>query len=75
MWSTVRDNQLLRFTRESRDKVPIGADASKPVICISTYSMVAFTGRRTHAAEEAMNFIRSQEWGLLLLDGLLLCKI
>ncbi|KAI6191482.1 General transcription and DNA repair factor IIH helicase subunit XPB [Aphelenchoides bicaudatus] len=68
LWSTVRDNQLLRFTRESRDKVPTGADASKPVICVSTYSMVAYTGRRTYLAEEAMNFIQSQEWGLLLLD-------
>jgi DNA excision repair protein ERCC-3 len=65
----VRDNQLLRFTRDSNDKVPTGADASKPVICVSTYSMVAYTGRRTYMAEEAMNFIQSQEWGLLLLDG------
>jgi DNA excision repair protein ERCC-3 len=66
----VRDGQLLRFTRESKDKVPSGTEAAKPVICISTYSMVAYTGRRTYAAEEAMNFIQSQEWGLLLLDGM-----
>jgi hypothetical protein len=32
--------------------------------------MVSYTGRRTYAAEEAMNFIQNQEWGLLLLDGL-----
>lgn len=61
---------MLRFTRESRDKVPTGQEMSKPVICVSTYSMVAYTGRRTYAAEEAMNFIQSQEWGLLLLDGM-----
>jgi len=68
IWSTIRDNQLLRFTRESKDRVPTGADASKPVVCISTYSMVAYTGRRTYTAEENMKFIESQEWGLLLLD-------
>lgn len=72
LWSTVKDSQLVRFTRESRDKVPTGEDAKKPVICVSTYSMVAYTGRRTYLAEEAMNFIESQEWGLLLLDGKLI---
>ncbi|CAI5444665.1 unnamed protein product [Caenorhabditis angaria] len=68
LWSTIQDKQLIRFTREARDQPPTGADASKPVVCISTYSMVAYTGRRTFAAEEAMKFIESQEWGLLLLD-------
>ncbi|KAI6243972.1 General transcription and DNA repair factor IIH helicase subunit XPB [Aphelenchoides fujianensis] len=68
LWSTVRENQLLRFTRESNDKVPVEADANKPVICISTYSMVAYSGKRTYAAEEAMRFIEGREWGLLLLD-------
>ncbi|CAJ0599670.1 unnamed protein product [Cylicocyclus nassatus] len=41
----------------------------KPVVYISTYSMLAYPGKRTYAAEEAMMFIQSQEWGLLLLDG------
>ncbi|CAD5233663.1 unnamed protein product [Bursaphelenchus xylophilus] len=68
LWSTIKDGQLIRFTRESRDKVPTGEDAKKPVVCISTYSMVAYTGKRTYLAEEAMQFIESQEWGLLLLD-------
>lgn len=42
----------------------------QPLVCISTYSMVAYAGKRTYAAEEAMKFIESQEWGLLLLDGM-----
>ncbi|CAJ0591278.1 unnamed protein product [Cylicocyclus nassatus] len=41
----------------------------KPVVYISTYSMLAYPDKRTYAAEEAMMFIQSQEWGLLLLDG------
>ncbi|CAD5231159.1 unnamed protein product [Bursaphelenchus okinawaensis] len=68
LWSTIKESQLVRFTREARDKVPTGEDAKKPVVCISTYSMVAYTGKRTYLAEEAMQFIESQEWGLLLLD-------
>uniref|UniRef100_A0A7E4VRH1 General transcription and DNA repair factor IIH helicase/translocase subunit XPB n=1 Tax=Panagrellus redivivus TaxID=6233 RepID=A0A7E4VRH1_PANRE len=68
LWSTVQDHQIVRFTRETRDQVPTGASFSKPTVCISTYSMVAYTGKRTYIAEEAMKYISSQEWGLLLLD-------
>uniref|UniRef100_A0A1I7XSH0 General transcription and DNA repair factor IIH helicase/translocase subunit XPB n=1 Tax=Heterorhabditis bacteriophora TaxID=37862 RepID=A0A1I7XSH0_HETBA len=76
LWSTIQDKQVVRFTREARDAVPQGPEASKPVVCISTYSMVAYAGKRTFAAEEAMRFIESQEWGLLLLDGALLnCQV
>lgn len=31
--------------------------------------MVAYTGKRTYQADEAMRYLESQEWGLLLLDG------
>uniref|UniRef100_A0AC34R4W1 General transcription and DNA repair factor IIH helicase subunit XPB n=1 Tax=Panagrolaimus sp. JU765 TaxID=591449 RepID=A0AC34R4W1_9BILA len=68
LWSTIQDSQIVRFTRETRDSVPVGPDADKPTVCVSTYSMVAYTGKRTHVAEEAMNYIRNHEWGLLLLD-------
>ncbi|VDK79941.1 unnamed protein product [Litomosoides sigmodontis] len=68
LWSTIRDDQLVRFTREARDPVPSGSNANKPIVCISTYSMVAYTGKRTYAAEEAMKYLESREWGLVLLD-------
>lgn len=68
LWSTIQDNQIVRFTRETRDSVPTGSDAEKPTVCVSTYSMVAYTGKRTYIAEEAMNYIKNREWGLLLLD-------
>ncbi|KAK0417240.1 hypothetical protein QR680_012900 [Steinernema hermaphroditum] len=68
LWSTIQENQIIRFTREARDPVPTGADANKPVVCVSTYSMVAYSGKRTLAAEEAMKYIESQEWGIVLLD-------
>lgn len=34
--------------------------------------MVAYTGKRTYVAEEAMKFIENREWGLVILDGYLL---
>uniref|UniRef100_A0AC35UAY7 General transcription and DNA repair factor IIH helicase subunit XPB n=1 Tax=Rhabditophanes sp. KR3021 TaxID=114890 RepID=A0AC35UAY7_9BILA len=68
LWSTIQENQIIRFTRDNRDNVPKGEDAKKPVICFSTYSMIAFSGKRSQQAAEAMDFIRSQDWGLLLLD-------
>ncbi|VDN60863.1 unnamed protein product [Dracunculus medinensis] len=68
LWSTIRDDQLVRFTREARDAVPSGPNICKPIVCISTYSMVAYTGKRTYVAEEAMKFIENREWGLVILD-------
>ncbi|KAL3092361.1 hypothetical protein niasHS_007570 [Heterodera schachtii] len=68
LWSTIHDSQIIRFTRDARDQVPSGADAAKPTVCVSSYSMVAYTGKRTYMAEEAMRYIESLEWGLLLLD-------
>ena len=45
-----------------------GADSGAAGIVISVYSMVAFTGKRSHSSETFMNFLKSREWGLLLLD-------
>ncbi|CAJ0575554.1 unnamed protein product, partial [Mesorhabditis spiculigera] len=69
LWSTIQERQIIRFTREAKhETIPTGADANKPMVCISTYSMLAFSGKRAYQAEEAMRYIASQEWGLLLLD-------
>uniref|UniRef100_A0A915D3Q8 General transcription and DNA repair factor IIH helicase/translocase subunit XPB n=1 Tax=Ditylenchus dipsaci TaxID=166011 RepID=A0A915D3Q8_9BILA len=68
LWSTIRDSQIIRFTRDNRDTIPAGQEANKPVVCVSTYSMVAYTGKRTYMAEEVMRYLGSHEWGLLLLD-------
>lgn len=35
---------------------------------VSTYSMIAKTGKRAHDAQKMMDFLRKQEWGFLLLD-------
>ncbi|KAK1165474.1 general transcription and DNA repair factor IIH helicase subunit XPB [Acipenser oxyrinchus oxyrinchus] len=62
MWSTIDDSQICRFTSDAKDK-PIGCS-----IAISTYSMLGHTTKRSWEAERVMEWLRSQEWGLIILD-------
>lgn len=62
LWSTVDESMICRFTSDAKDK-PKGAS-----ICISTYSMVAHTTKRSWEADQVMQWLQKQEWGLMLLD-------
>ena len=62
LWSTISDSQICRFTSDAKDK-PIGCS-----VAISTYSMLAHTTKRSWEAERVMEWMRSQEWGLIILD-------
>lgn len=62
MWSTIDDSQICRFTSDAKDK-PIGCS-----VAISTYSMLGHTTKRSWEAERVMDWLKSQEWGLMLLD-------
>ncbi|XP_030846331.1 general transcription and DNA repair factor IIH helicase subunit XPB [Strongylocentrotus purpuratus] len=62
MWSTVDDSMICRFTSDAKDK-PMGCS-----ICISTYSMVAHSTKRSWEADQVMQWLQSQEWGLMILD-------
>ena len=37
-------------------------------VCITTYTMIAYTGRRSEEAAKVMEQISGREWGLILLD-------
>lgn len=37
-------------------------------VTITTYTMIAFSGKRSEESEKVMNDIMSREWGLILLD-------
>ena len=56
---------FFRFTSDSKDK-PQNAS-----VCISTYTMIAYQGKRSWEAEQVMRHLQSMEWGLLLLDEVL----
>ncbi|XP_033761271.1 general transcription and DNA repair factor IIH helicase subunit XPB-like isoform X2 [Pecten maximus] len=62
MWSSADDSIICRFTSDAKDK-PIGCS-----ICISTYSMLAHSQKRSWEAEKVMEWMQSQEWGLMVLD-------
>ncbi|CAK6448661.1 unnamed protein product [Pipistrellus nathusii] len=62
MWSTIDDSQICRFTSDAKDK-PIGCS-----IAISTYSMLGHATKRSWEAERVMEWLRAQEWGLMILD-------
>lgn len=79
MWSNVTSQQISVFTAEHKEKVCYQnrTDKSQPNpskfagesgIVISTYSMIANTGNRSHDAKKMMDFLTSREWGFILLD-------
>ena len=63
MWSTADDNMIARFTSDAKDK-----PNSHSSIAISTYSMMGHSMKRSYESEKVMEWIRSQEWGLIILD-------
>ncbi|XP_055327559.1 general transcription and DNA repair factor IIH helicase subunit XPB-like [Paramacrobiotus metropolitanus] len=63
MWSTADDGMVCRFTADSKDKP--GANAG---VCITTYNMIAHTQKRSWEAERIMEWLKGQEWGLMVLD-------
>lgn len=62
-FSTINDSQIARFTSDCKEKF-----AGDTGIVISTYTMVAYGGKRSYEAKKMMEFIQSVEWGFLLLD-------
>jgi DNA excision repair protein ERCC-3 len=62
-WSTIQPDQLAKFSSES--KLAFTADAG---VLISTYTMIAYSGKRAYDAQKMMEFLQSREWGFVLLD-------
>jgi len=57
------DSMICRFTSDAKDK-PMGCG-----ILITTYSMITHTQKRSWEAEQTMNWLKDQEWGIMVLDG------
>ena len=56
---------LLRRRFTSSEKEMFEGDAG---VMVTTYTMIAYTGRRSEESQKVMDAISSREWGLLLLD-------
>ena len=74
LWTTLQENQICRFTSAQHEwfNEPKDADGNvleqRAGVCITTYTMVAYSGKRSAGSERIMNEIMSREWGLILLD-------
>ncbi|XP_047308546.1 general transcription and DNA repair factor IIH helicase subunit XPB1-like [Impatiens glandulifera] len=63
LWSTIKDEQICRFTSDSKERFRGNAG-----VVVTTYNMVAFSGKRSEESEKIIEEIRNREWGLLLMD-------
>ncbi|KAG7548791.1 P-loop containing nucleoside triphosphate hydrolase [Arabidopsis suecica] len=63
LWSTIRDDQICRFTSDSKERFRGNAG-----VVVTTYNMVAFSGKRSEESEKIIEEMRNREWGLLLMD-------
>ena len=64
LFSTLPDSKMAKFVSDNKEKIEM--DTSQ--VIISTYSMIAYSGRRSYIAKRSMDFIKSIEWGLIILD-------
>lgn len=62
-FTNTQSDAIARFTSDRKEWFSGNAG-----ILISTYSMMAYSGRRSQEAQKIMNIIQSHEWGLMILD-------
>ncbi|KAF7682834.1 General transcription and DNA repair factor IIH helicase subunit XPB [Astathelohania contejeani] len=62
-FTNISNELVARFTSDHKERLgPQGG------ILITTYTMLAYTGKRSSEAQRIMDNIKETEWGLLLLD-------
>ncbi|KAG7663283.1 SSL2 [[Candida] subhashii] len=62
-WCTIQPENVAVFTSENKEMF-----TSESGLVVSTYSMVANTRNRSHDSQKVMDFLRSREWGFIILD-------
>ncbi|EHK99526.1 putative DNA repair helicase RAD25 [Glarea lozoyensis 74030] len=62
-WSNINPNDIAVFTSDNKGKF-----SGSTGIIVTSYSMVAQTGKRSYEANKMMEFITKREWGLMILD-------
>lgn len=71
-FSTIKESDICRFTSDKKemiyDSLDINIDNYSPKILITTYSMLSFTGKRSHDAKKIVKQIEMNLWGILLMD-------
>jgi DNA excision repair protein ERCC-3 len=62
MWTTMKPADISRFTKDLKEPLP------ECGVTITTYSMLAFSGKRSASALARIDEIRNKDWGLLVMD-------
>lgn len=62
-WCTIQPENVAVFTSENKEMF-----TSEAGLVVSTYSMVANTRNRSHDSQKVMDFLKSREWGFIILD-------
>ncbi|EPR78461.1 DNA repair helicase RAD25 protein [Spraguea lophii 42_110] len=68
-FTTIKPEVINRFTSD-RKETSFHSDGIyyDGRILITTYTMLAYTGKRSSEAQKIMNYIKNVEWGLLIFD-------
>ena len=56
-WSTIKDSAIAKFTANNKEKFP--GDAG---IVITTYTMIAYQGKRAWDTQKMIEFVNGHEW-------------
>lgn len=74
-WSSIKAGQIAKFTADQ--KARFSGDGTRLAvitkchlagIVISTYTMIAHSGKRAWETQQMLSFINSVDWGLMILD-------
>ncbi|CAM9936545.1 unnamed protein product, partial [Phaeothamnion confervicola] len=63
LWTDIADKKISCFTSDLKEAMDPDCG-----VLITTYTMISFGGKRSLAAQQIIDRIRSREWGCMLLD-------
>lgn len=63
LWTNIPDDRISIFTSDKKESLH-----PESCILVTTYTMVAFSGKRSDQSKELMDAIGGREWGLMLMD-------
>eukprot|EP00457_Paulinella_chromatophora_P002510 gb/GEZN01002515.1/.p1 GENE.gb/GEZN01002515.1/~~gb/GEZN01002515.1/.p1 ORF type:complete len:816 (-),score=68.18 gb/GEZN01002515.1/:8-2359(-) len=63
LWTSLEEDRIACFTSGDKDEFP-----PDPLVVITTYSMIGYTGQRSKRTAHCMARLYSNIWGLILLD-------
>eukprot|EP00624_Nannochloropsis_granulata_P003767 evm.model.NODE_28964_length_18506_cov_39.257484.2 len=63
-FAAIDEKYLVKFTSKEKALLP----PDEAVVLITTYSMLAYTGKRNDEVKRILDQIKGREWGLMILD-------